>query len=85
MNEHDLPGAQQPLADGQGADLVIGDDTARVADDMRFAFVQPEHAVDVQPGVHAGDDGDVARRRQRQRAGEGLRVAGVIGQVLISD
>jgi hypothetical protein len=60
MDEHDLPGAEQPLADGQRTDGVVGDDPARVADHVRFTFVQAEHPVYVQPRVHAGHYGDVA-------------------------
>ena len=85
VDQDDLLGAEQALGDGQRADLVVGDDAARVADDVRVAFVQAEDAVDVEPGVHAGDDGDVLGRGQRERAGEGLRVAGVVGEQIVGD
>ena len=62
VDEDDLAGAEQPLADRQRPDLVVGHDAAGVADDVRLAVVQAEEAVDVEPGVHAGDDGDVLRR-----------------------
>src|SRR5215469_10030773 len=85
VDQHDLAGAEQALADGQRADLVVGDDPAGVADHVSFAVVQAEQPIDIEPGVHAGDDGDVLRRRHRQRAGEAFRVTRVVGQVLIDD
>ena len=42
VDEDDLRRAEQPLADGQRADLVLGDHAARVADDVRVALVQAE-------------------------------------------
>jgi hypothetical protein len=48
---------------GERPDLVVGDDAACIADHMRVALVQPEQAVRVQAGVHAGDDRDALRRR----------------------
>jgi hypothetical protein len=59
VDEDDLAGAQQALGDRERADLVVGDDAAGVADDVRLALVQAEDAVDVEPGVHARDHGDV--------------------------
>jgi hypothetical protein len=83
VDEDDLGGAEQPLADGQGPDLIVGHHAAGVADHVRLAVAQAEDGVDVEPGVHAGDDGQVRRRRQRQRAAEPLRVGGVFLQVLV--
>ncbi len=85
MDQHDLGGAEQSLADGQRADLVGGDHAAGVADDVGLAFLDAENAVDVQACIHAGDDGYVLARRQRQGTGEGLGVFGVVGQVLVGD
>jgi hypothetical protein len=65
---------------------VVGDDAAGVADDVRLAVAEAQHAVDVEPGVHAGDDGDVAGRRPGQPApGErcGERLVG--GDQLVGD
>ena len=59
VDEDDLGRAEQPLADRQGPDLVVGDDAAGVPDDVRLAFLEAEDAVDVQPRVHARDHGDV--------------------------
>ena len=85
VDQDDLAGAEQPLADGQRADHIVGGDPARVADHVRFALVQAEHPVHIQPRIHAGHYGNVAGRRHRQRAAECLRVTGVVGQVVIGD
>ncbi len=42
-------GAEQPLADHQRADHVVGDDSAGVADDVRVADGQAERAMHVEP------------------------------------
>ena len=60
MDQDDLAGAEQPLADREGADLVVGDHPARVADHVRLAFGEPEDRVHVEAGVHAGDHGQAA-------------------------
>jgi hypothetical protein len=60
VDEDDLPGAEQALADGQGADLVVGDDTAGVADHVGVALGEAEDAVDVEADVHARHDGDAS-------------------------
>jgi hypothetical protein len=85
VDEDDLGRPEQPLADRERADLVVGDHAAGVADDVRLALLQAEHAVDVEPRVHAGQDGDVLGGRERQRAGEGLRVAGVVVEQFVGD
>ena len=83
VDQDDLVGAEQPLADRQRADLVVGDDAAGVADDVRLALGQAEDPVDVEPGVHARHHRDVLARRQRQRAREGARVRLVVLQILV--
>jgi hypothetical protein len=85
VDQDDLPRAQQALADRERADLVVGDHTTGVADDVGLTVVQAEDAVHVEPGVHAGDDGDVLGRGQGQRSGEGLGVAGVVGKQFVRD
>jgi hypothetical protein len=60
MDQDDLAGAEQPLADGQGPDRVIGDHAARVADHVRLALGESEGRVNVQAGIHAGDNGHAA-------------------------
>ncbi len=45
--------------DGQRPAFVGGHHSPGVADDVGVALLQaPEQAVDVEPGVHAGQDGD---------------------------
>lgn len=51
VDQNDLPCLQQPLADRQGADRVVGDRSPGVTDDMRLAVLEAEDAVDVQPRV----------------------------------
>ena len=67
MDQDDLVGAEQPLGDRQGANGVIGGDPAGVADDVSIAFLQAQNLVDMQAGIHAGEDGQLLRRWQRQR------------------
>jgi hypothetical protein len=75
MDEHDLGGVQQSLRDDQRPDHVVGDHPARVADDVRVPWPQPEHRVDVQARVHAGHDRDAGGR-----AG-GEAMAGEVGGI----
>src|SRR6266851_5520150 len=46
VDQDDLPGAEQSLADGQRPDLVVGDDPACVADDVGLTVAQAENRVD---------------------------------------
>jgi hypothetical protein len=71
VDEDDLRGAEQPLADGQRPDPVVGDHPASVADHVRVTVGEAEDGVHVQPGIHAGDDGDAGRGRRGRPAGEG--------------
>ena len=81
VDEEDLLGAQQVLADRQGADRVLGDQAAGVADDVRLARGEPQGREDVYARVHAGHDGDLLLPLGRQAApGENLGgVGGVAG------
>ena len=63
----------------------ISSSVTGVADDVGVALGQPEDPVDVEPGVHAGHDGQVLGRRQRQRAGEGPVVLRVVGEQVVGD
>src|SRR4051794_3530679 len=79
VDEDDLLGAEQPLRDREGADLVVGHDPAGVADHVRVAQLQTEDRIRVHARVHACHDGDLPGRRQRKVAlvealGEGLVV-----------
>ena len=69
VDEHDGAGAQRALADGQRADGVVGDHAAGVADGVAVAQLQAERLVQVDAGVHAGDDGDL-------QDGPGVHAAG---------
>ena len=60
VDQHDLAGAEQPLADGQRPYHVVGDYAAGVPDHVRLAVAQAEQREDPHPGVHAGDDRDMA-------------------------
>lgn len=83
MDQDDLAGAEQSLADRQRADLVLGYDPAGITDDVRLALVQPEQTVDVEPGVHARNHRELLGRRQRQRPVETLGIALVVGQQVV--
>jgi hypothetical protein len=66
VDEHDLGGIEQALGDDQRPDHVIGHGAARVADDVGVAELEPEHRVDVEACVHAGDDRDTHGRARGQ-------------------
>jgi len=86
LYEHDLLRSQQALGDHEGADLVVGDHAARVAHDVRVAFLQPEHYERAETGVHAGDHGHVLGRRYGQIAlVEGAGVFFVVAQQFVDD
>ena len=58
--------AEQVVRDNQRADRVVAGEAAGVADDVRVAFAQPGVLGGVESGVHARENGEAARRRQRQ-------------------
>jgi hypothetical protein len=74
-----------PQADREGADLVVGDHAAGVADDVRLALAEAEDVVDVEAGVHAGHHGELLGRWKRERSFEGLGVAGVVREQVVGD
>src|SRR5215471_10167385 len=67
VDQDDLGGAEQPLANRQRPDHVVGDHPARVADHLRLLVAEAEQLEDLEPGVHAGDHGRVRGRPRRQR------------------
>jgi hypothetical protein len=85
MDQDDLAGPEQPLADSERADLVVRDDAARVADDVSLALREPENPVDVEPGVHASDHGHALGRGKGQWALERRSVAFVVGEQFVSN
>ena len=66
LDDEDLLGPQQSLADHQGADGVVRGETARVPDDVGIAGPEAEDVFDRQTSVHAGEDRQLAGRRQLQ-------------------
>ena len=66
-DDDDLVRPEQLLADDQRADDVVGGEAAGVADDVGVAHVAGRAPADVEPRVHAGDDGQAADRRGRER------------------
>src|SRR5215472_9159085 len=67
VDQDDLGGAEQPLADRQRPDHVVGDHAARIADYLRLLVVNAEQLEDLEPGVHAGHHRYARGRLRRQR------------------
>src|SRR5215212_6347386 len=59
MDQHDLLRTEKMLGDRQGADLVIRDHAARVADYMRVPDRKPEDRIRIQTRVHTDNDRDL--------------------------
>ena len=59
VDDHDFLGAQQVMRDHQGAQGIVGDDAAGIADDVRITRFQAEGA-NRKPRVHACQDGELA-------------------------
>src|SRR5215208_3166517 len=68
MDQHDLLRTEEVLGDRQGADLVVRDHAARIADYMRVPDREPEDRIRIQTRVHTGNDRDLLGGRQRQVA-----------------
>src|SRR4051794_24774921 len=66
-DDDDLVRAEKGLADDQRADDVVGGEPAGVPDDVGVAGTKAERFLDVEPRVHAGNDGDATQRRGGQR------------------
>jgi hypothetical protein len=63
---------------------VVTDDSAGVADDVGMARLESQSAEDVQPGIHAGDDGQSPRRPCVEMTdGKALDEATVVGEELV--
>ena len=58
-------GAQQTLGNEEGAQHVIGDHPAGIADHVRVAFFEAQHAARFKSCVHADDHGGSLAGRQR--------------------
>src|SRR3954447_23199573 len=59
VDQDDLAGAEQTLADRQAAETVLRDHTSRIADHVGVALAEAEQPVGVEARVHARDDGQV--------------------------
>ena len=68
MDQHDLLGAEQPLADGERPDLVVGNDATGVTDHMGITLGQTQQPVGIETCVHAGNDRNLASGWHRQIA-----------------
>ena len=85
MDHDDLARAEQLLGDDQRAEGVTGE-APGIADDVRIAFLEAKRPRGNESGVHAGDDRDLPRGRQRQFAlGEAGGIAGVRGNEFFGD
>ena len=58
---HHRGGAEQVLGDHQRSNGVVGDRAAGVAEQVAVADFETEQREQVEPSIHAGDDGDPAR------------------------
>ena len=92
MDQHDLARVEQVVRNDQAADRILGHHAAGIADDVRFAGLQPEQVFHVEPRVHARHDGQLLGRPYRLPAGVGrfvdraaARVLVVVGQALFGD
>src|SRR5207237_1848461 len=72
VDQQDGPGAEVALGEHERSDDVLGHDPAGVAEDVGVAGGEVEDADGVDPGVHAGDDGQPQAGRGRDAEGPGL-------------
>ena len=83
VEQDDLAGTERTLGKTQRANDVVGDDPARIADDVAVAGVEPQDRVDVHPRVHAGNDRDLERRRRRQTEADRRRRGAISGDKVV--
>jgi len=83
-DQDDLGRAERALANRERTNLVICHDAARIPDHVRLALPQAENGENVEPGVHAGDDGYPRRWAPWQLTGEGLGVPPVVLEESVS-
>ena len=79
VDDEPLLRAQQLVRDHEGPDGVVGRASPGVTDDVRIAFAEPGVLGGVQPGVHAGEDGEAARGRQGEIALVECGCVGLVG------
>lgn len=58
--------AEHLAGDEEGADDIVRDAAARIADDVRIALGDPRKLRGIETAVHAGNDGEAAHRMVRQ-------------------
>ncbi len=82
VDDEPLSGAEQLVRDHQRPDGIVARPSTGIADHVGVAFGQTCVLGRVEPRVHAGEDGEAARGRQREAAlvAERLGVAGVGGE-----
>src|SRR6478752_7189309 len=87
MNDEPFLGAEQLVGDDQRSNRVITRPSASIADHMGVALAETGIPGRIEPGVHAGEDGESSRRWQREfrlRA-EGGRIAAVCTEDFVDD
>ena len=85
VDDHKFLAAEQIMRNDQGAQRVVGDDAAGIADDVGVSLLQAQSARR-KPRVHAGQDGELALRTRSQPAQfMGARVDFVCGENFIND
>jgi hypothetical protein len=67
IDDHEFLGAQQIVRDDQGAQGIVGDDAAGVADDVGVSGLQAQSA-DGKAGIHTGQHGELALGARGQPA-----------------
>ena len=81
LDDDDLLGPEELLADDERADRVVGREATRVPDDVGVAGPQAQDVLDRQARIHARQHGKLPPRRERERRTVELsRVALVLGQ-----
>ena len=68
VDDEKLLGAQQLVGDDQRANGIVAGAAARIAGDVSIAFGQAGILGRIQSGIHTGQDGKTAGRRQGQIA-----------------
>src|SRR5439155_14019899 len=85
VDDHEFPGPEQMMRYHKGAQRVIRDDSAGIADDVRISLFQSQRA-SRKAGVHTSEDGELALRPRREPAQfMGARVDFIGGEDFVDD
>src|SRR5690349_10869436 len=85
VDDHEFFGPEQIMRYHQGAQRVIRDDSAGIANDMGISLLQSQRA-SRKAGVHASEDGELALRPRREPAQfMGARVNFIGGEDFVDD